>query len=207
MIAGANALVIVFTLYYKWSLLEIALAYAGEFLILGLIACARILVAQRLTVGRGGAASAWRLRGAKAVDILTTIVMICLFTGLPVGMLFLVGALGEGAQRLQEIWRPLALCWAAFLCSHAMGFVRMFRQGGYRVLVDDSRVMALLWRYLPLLVTAIGAGAESQGLPIQPWFVVAMLAAMAIVDSAVCILEIDADEAALASRPAAELAP
>jgi Family of unknown function (DUF6498) len=201
MIAAANGLVIFWVLYFEWTLLEATLAYIGEFLILGLVNSARFLAASRLPPSQGGSrASAWKLRGAKAVNGLMSITMCSLFCSVPLGTLFVTGALGEEGSRLMELWRPLAWCWAGFVVTHAVAFVSMARQGAYRVLIEDGRVNALIWRFVPLVAAAIACAGEAHGALAAPWFFVTIMAAMAVLDTVTCMVDLDADEAAIGGR-------
>ena len=197
LIALANGLVIFSTLYYQWSLLEVVLAYMGEFLLLGAVNYARFLAARQFGPRKSGRdASAWKLRGAKTVNILMTLAMCTVFSALPFSILFLTGAVGERAEVVLDFWRPLAVCWAAFLATHVFGFIEVARRGGYRVLISDARVLVLIWRYLPLLVGAIGASDEAKGFPSAAWFFVTVLATMAVVDAVTYLVDLEEDEAA-----------
>ncbi len=127
MITIANGVVIFSVLYYEWTLLEATLAYIGEFLILGLVNSGRFLAASQLPRSAGGSISPWKLRGAKAVNVLMSLAMCTLFSALPLGILYITGTLGENAGRLVELWRPLALCWAGFVATHVVAFVEAWR--------------------------------------------------------------------------------
>jgi len=192
-IALVNALVIFITLFSDWTLSEATLAYLGELVILVLLIYLRVLLAKRLPgdeIGR----FRWRLVGAKILAIGISLPMYALVVGVILLMLFGTPLFSdEGIHLPASTLRGLMLCWASFLVLHLLGFVEQLRRGIYDELISDGRVMAQLWRYLPLLLAG-GAVAltNKEAVEIAPWFFIAALAFMAIVDSGIYISEQDA---------------
>jgi hypothetical protein len=192
-ISLVNALVIFSTLFSDWTLTEATLAYLGELVLLVLVVFARVLVAKRLPDSTT-AYSRWKLVGAKMLAIGISLLLYGFVVGAILMLLFGKPLLsGAGIHLPESTVRGLLLCWAGFFAIHLLGFMEQFRRGIYDELIADSRVMAQLWRYPPLLLAGIAIALTNQdGLEIAPWFFVAALAFMAIVDAGTYISEQDA---------------
>lgn len=182
LVAASNGLVIFAALYYEWSLFEVTLAYAGEFVILLLVVSARILAAKIEPFS-------WKSFSAKLAALLMAWMLYPLVTGLIVLLSF--GSF-DVTSLPEKTLKWLALCWLGFFVSHAIAFVSLARVGAYSNLISDGRVMMPLLRYPLLLVAAIGVGHLREFGSVEPWFFVLVLAMMALVNSAAHIVELDA---------------
>ena len=199
-IAASNAIVIYTTLYSGWGLLEATFAYLGELVILVLVVCARVVVAKRLPAGMGGRVkTGWPLFAVKLLALAMTLLMYALIVGLIFVLLTFRGSVSDfagvwdGRVLPEQTLRSLAICWLAFLISHAIAFVSQAREGAFDELLSDERVSALMWRYPPLLISAIAVGGDAPyNAPVVPWFFVGALAFMAIVDTALYLADMDA---------------
>jgi hypothetical protein len=210
-IATTNAVVIYTTLYSGWGLREATLAYVGELVALVLVVYARVITAKRLPHGtREPPTSRWKLLAAKLLAILTTLPMYTLFIGVLLLLLFYDGGDGNPADQLpwealpEHTVRSLGICWLAFLISHLLAFIRLARSGKYDELISDGRVSVHLWRYPALLFAAVAVNGELvHGAVIAPWYFIAALALMAIIDTVLYVVEMDAVDSTIRESAAA----
>jgi magnesium-transporting ATPase (P-type) len=190
-IALTNALLIYTTLLYQWSLLQVALVYTGELVVIMLATHAKIIAAKRLrSEPIVSTAQSWRLIGQKVLAILISLLMTVTLVGLL--LILMLGGLRSDDVALQTLL-PIGWCLVAFLVSHVVAFIDQQKSGAYDVLLDDRQVLLPTYKWWVLLPVAIAvAGANVYGAAfVTPLGFIGLLAALAIVDTTLHLIEHD----------------
>jgi len=194
--ALANVLVIYSTLFFGWSLAEVLAVYTGEWLLLVLVAYARVLAARRLPPDLAGASnSPWKLAFYKAMAILVTFPMYALFIGF-----FALVAAKANAVPQTSTW-VMALCLATFATGHVIQFVQQFAHGAFDELLSDRIVLMPFWRFPVLIVVlVVSLLMQSPRFGHGPAALVIVVALIAILDTALQRIDTDYVEARIARR-------
>jgi len=147
LILAANILTIGSTLYYNWSLLEVAIIYWLEFIIISIFTCLKIISAS--SINGNTKPSAFVLFQSKIINLSITVLLSGLFGG---GLYIFLIKVPNSINLINNDKSAIMLCAFAFFFSELASFYKEMKLGFYKTLLNDRHIGLVFLRILPMYI-------------------------------------------------------
>jgi hypothetical protein len=187
--ALANGVTFLSAIIFKWSLVEVAIVYWGEFLSIALITL--VIISRAKTINDAitfGNVTRFQVIKRKTITFMVAFLMYGLFLG---GFFLFLYYVAHGSELPMHTLIAISFCVALFFIAQIFSYIKESKSGIYVELISDARISTPFWRVLPMYIMLPLLAMKEQGVNYSFGQFVLALAAIAVIDISMYVVHLD----------------